>query len=186
MPTSFNTPEGGPSAEVGVANGESADWLQEGIPAYPVILPSCHPVTRAAPCLLVSVSDIPRRVLRGFRELRRNSAWPIHCSVSIPRRVLRGFRGCLRSLLYDFVATRAGFNTPEGVEGFSSSSSRNPSRPRKSSSSVSIPRRVLRGFRVAEDKSRVVGPARFSFNTPEGVEGFSRPPACAQGPVRGP
>ena len=56
--------------------------------------------------------------MRGFRGKRH--AWRRKpTSVSIPRRVLRGFRDTLVSGP-DLIATViVGFNTPEGVEGFS-------------------------------------------------------------------
>ncbi len=64
------------------------------------------------------------------------------------------------------------FNTPEGVEGFSSGVA--PFGALKSAVTVSIPRRVLRGFRGYYERGV---PARMRpdrFNTPEGVKGFSR------------
>ena len=86
--------------------------------------------------------SIPRRVLRGFRGVSQ-ARWRAQDLVSIPRRVLRGFRAWPAYASAGRMAHR--FNTPEGVEGFSSSRS-----PRGLSwSSIS------------------------SFNTPEGVEGFS-------------
>jgi len=71
------------------------------------------------------------------------------------------------------------FNTPEGVEGFSSEVAALEAgvSPRTRRNFVSIPRRVLRGFRERRwTKSSLFGwPWRGSrFNTPEGVEGFSR------------
>ena len=64
--------------------------------------------------------------------------------VSIPRRVLRGFRDDFP----DWVPNDedVGFNTPEGVEGFS---------------------------RLAPTAPNPGAPNRGRFNTPEGVEGFS-------------
>ena len=66
--------------------------------------------------------------------------------VSIPRRVLRGFRvGGAEALHVRHLAVH-GFNTPEGVEGFSRNNGP-----------------------TGEGQGRS-GPG---FNTPEGVEGFS-------------
>ena len=39
--------------------------------------------------------------------------------VSIPRRVLRGFRATVCGCEFEVVFDESGFNTPEGVEGFS-------------------------------------------------------------------
>ena len=94
------------------------DWLIGGLGSGE----PCHPLTETAPCLPVSLSGIPRRVLRGFRAGTGQRAYK-----PAPGKVM-------------------GFNTPEGVEGFSSVhpvyatflALRN---------AVSIPRRVLRGFR---------------------------------------
>ena len=90
--------------------------------------------------------------------------------VSIPRRVLRGFRGSAARRAW--VSSKR-FNTPEGVEGFSRAATQvhGTGFPQ---SCVSIPRRVLRGFRVIDtnvDFEHLDG-----FNTPEGVEGFSSEP----------
>ncbi len=144
--------------------------------------------------------SIPRRVLRGFREAIMAAALRDgrQDEVSIPRRVLRGFRETMEAK-QNFANNR--FNTPEGVEGFSRivkhelqvilnaakvsiprrvlRGFRGPLRPSHSDfipqHQVSIPRRVLRDFRdgirsVVTDIPRQ--PA--CFNTPEGVEGFSR------------
>ena len=61
------------------------------------------------------------------------------------------------------------FNTPEGVEGFSRDDNAWPDCELEV---VSIPRRVLRGFRGLSDLADIM--ALLRFNTPEGVEGFSR------------
>ena len=119
--------------------------------------------------------------------------------VSIPRRVLRGFRAF--NALQEAKAKFDGFNTPEGVEGFSSESTlgqngggchpqRYVSIPRRvlrgfrafpdrvqyiRSIGVSIPRRVLRGFRGGDNHGKEISiRSQRGFNTPEGVEGFSR------------
>ena len=86
-------------------------------------------------------------------------SWPVPIPVSIPRRVLRGFRD---------LDVRKTINTLEAA----------------GLDPVSIPRRVLRGFRgesEAVDATKSWCPS--SFNTPEGVEGFSRSrlsPTCSR------
>ena len=122
--------------------------------------------------------SIPRRVLRGFRGGNIKGRLELHSrgklAVSIPRRVLRGFRATRSFLRSGTRWTRWSFNTPEGVEGFSSGVA--PFGALKSAVTVSIPRRVLRGFRAYYERGV---PARMRpdrFNTPEGVEGFSREP----------
>ncbi len=130
--------------------------------------------------------------------------------VSIPRRVLRGFRvGGAEALHVRHLAVH-GFNTPEGVEGFSRLHHHEPGREAQHGGLVSIPRRVLRGFRGPDPVDRHGGPQGVSiprrvlrgfrgrlritsgvsplgtgFNTPEGVEGFSRASQRAYQPKPG-
>ena len=86
--------------------------------------------------------------------------------------MLRGFRGIVTgdNPFSDLEAKEARFNTPEGVEGFSSWDA---IFLHCSCGSVSIPRRVLRGFRGHVPSSPESADAFNRFNTPEGVEGFS-------------
>ena len=88
--------------------------------------------------------SIPRRVLRGFRVGLLKAVARRDPSVSIPRRVLRGFRAPGRLWWPGKQPRSSRFNTPVGVEGFSSCA-----------------------------RSDAAGLA-IGFNTPEGVEGFSR------------
>ncbi len=117
--------------------------------------------------------SIPRRVLRGFRERHPDvTSDPLRLiQVSIPRRVLRGFRVLSAIVEEGGYPLIVGFNTPEGVEGFSRLDQEELCSD--CYAVVSIPRRVLRGFRDELDP-RVRAAVDASFNTPEGVEGFSR------------
>ena len=154
--TCFNTPEG--------VEGFSSTWMAcwwkrdrmsvsiprrvlRGFRATP-----SEGMPRRKPASWGSSVSIPRRVLRGFRGSDQGFPGVADFArqkrqVSIPRRVLRGFRDAVAGAHATSTPLRISrFNTPEGVEGFSSppelAEAEGPG-----PQGVSIPRRVLRGFR---------------------------------------
>ena len=68
---------------------------------------------------------------------------------------------------------KGGFNTPEGVEGFSRPSSSGSGRTFPCSSSFNTPEGV-EGFSRGDYGDDIEFVGQKSFNTPEGVEGFSK------------
>ena len=117
---SFNTPEGVEGFSSGHRSTAHGNPLHqrfntpEGVEGFSSYLADVF--AEAGEPLTVSIS---RRVLRGFRAFAGVEAAEAMQSVSIPRRVLRGFRDPTSDVV---VAKphRERFNTPEGVEGFSS------------------------------------------------------------------
>ena len=99
--------------------------------------------------------SIPRRVLRGFRVpllscRQRRSAWkmPSFRRFNTPEGV-EGFSRVITRPDNSQTST-VGFNTPEGVEGFSSLQRKSINSEPWFADDVSIPRRVLRGFRAPQ------------------------------------
>ena len=114
-------------------------------------------------------------MLRGFRaESRRDGDLEVLQRLVSSFNTPEGVEGFSRPKPSgNLSGRRLSFNTPEGVEGFSSFKSTTSWYPLLP---VSIPRRVLRGFREGWRKRKAqVRKDLGSFNTPEGVEGFSRP-----------
>ena len=149
------------------------DWVQG---ASQPIRSSCHPGTLAPKPLLVSPSPClpvwhtPEDVeeFSSHRRRQRRQRLRARHRVSIPRRVLRGFRGVGNTPTL-LLSCGQRFNTPEGVEGFSSSGKRpRPSIQWELAWTVSIPRRVLRGFRGPGPSTRRTWPMSNRFQYPGG------------------